>query len=342
MRKTFAASASPNQVPTTKRNDIQMISQSQRDRKTKTVICTNSRRSSSESAGSNIEHRDRISSVASPTSDDHFRGDDRSSEVSRLDVNGIPFDNLTMTTAIAKIRAALSGASFKRIAFLNADCSNLASRNADYRQALRSADLVCADGVGIRIAGRILGFKVKDNVNGTDLFPLLCRELEESDTRVFLLGGQPGVPEKVKAWVKDHSPGLNVCGLQHGFFEASDDTRVLRQIDDSRADLVLVALGAPKQDLWIRDILSRSNARVGIGVGGLFDFFSGRIPRAPLWMRKSGLEWVFRLYQEPRRLWQRYIIGNFTFLVRTVLYRLKGKFIVERKGLLPRVEVRNA
>jgi N-acetylglucosaminyldiphosphoundecaprenol N-acetyl-beta-D-mannosaminyltransferase len=98
---------------------------------------------------------------------------------------------------------------------------------------------------------------------------------------------------------------------------------VIREIDRSRADIVLVAFGAPKQELWIRDVLSSSKARVAIGVGGLFDFYSGRIPRAPLWVREMGLEWTYRLYQEPRRLWRRYVIGNATFLFRVILYRLR-------------------
>jgi N-acetylglucosaminyldiphosphoundecaprenol N-acetyl-beta-D-mannosaminyltransferase len=115
---------------------------------------------------------------------------------------------------------------------------------------------------------------------------------------------------------------VTVCGTQHGYFSTAEETDVLRSIEDAKTDLLLVAFGAPKQDLWIREKLGSSNVRVAIGVGGLFDFFSGRIPRAPLWLREMGLEWTYRLYQEPRRLWRRYVVGNAIFLLRTMYFRI--------------------
>jgi N-acetylglucosaminyldiphosphoundecaprenol N-acetyl-beta-D-mannosaminyltransferase len=236
---------------------------------------------------------------------------------------GIPFDNVSMTEAIERICDAAQRPGLTRVAFINADCVNLASKHPAYRDALQTADYVFADGIGIKIAGQLVGCPVKENVNGTDLFPLLCRAIEGTGSRLFLLGGRPGVAERVREWIETHAAGVTVCGLQHGYFPASEQANVVRNINRSRADIVLVAFGAPKQELWIQETLTRSRARVAIGVGGLFDFYSGRIPRAPLWLREMGLEWTYRLYQEPRRLWRRYIIGNTTFLGRVILHRFR-------------------
>lgn len=238
-------------------------------------------------------------------------------------VVGIPFDNLSMAQAVTRICDAVQWPGLTRVAFINADCVNLASKNAAYREALQTADYVFADGIGIKIAGQLVGCPIKENVNGTDLFPRLCGALAGTGIRLFLLGGRPGVAERVRDWIESHTPGVTVCGLRHGYYSASEQDDVIREMDRCRAEIVLVAFGAPKQELWIRDVLSRSQVRVAIGVGGLFDFYSGRIPRAPLWIREMGLEWTYRLYQEPRRLWRRYVIGNVAFLMRVVVHRLR-------------------
>ena len=136
--------------------------------------------------------------------------------------------------------------------------------------------------------------------------------------RVFLLGGGPGVAEGVREWLHRSAPGLDVCGVCDGFRAPSEMPGVLESIRRSKPHLLLVAMGAPRQDLWIRESLRRLGVPVVMAVGGLFDFYSGRIPRAPFWMRSLGIEWVFRLLQEPGRLWQRYLIGNLAFMLRAL------------------------
>ena len=241
---------------------------------------------------------------------------------SRGEVMGIPFDNVSMSEAVDQLESDLERPGMTKVAFINADCLNLAWNREAYQSTLLDADRVYADGVGVRMAGRILGCQVHDNVNGTDLFPHLCDRISRTKTRLFLLGGKPGVAEQVRSWVHKNYPGVEVCGVHHGYFSQSEEARIIEAIVVSEADLVLVAFGAPKQDQWIRDSLRGTRVRVAIGVGGLFDFYSGRIPRAPKWMRAVGLEWTYRLYQEPRRLWRRYIIGNVVFLARAIILRL--------------------
>jgi N-acetylglucosaminyldiphosphoundecaprenol N-acetyl-beta-D-mannosaminyltransferase len=236
--------------------------------------------------------------------------------LSRIRLFGIPLDNVTMTEAIAAILQRLEGGAPQQACFVNADCVNLSYRHPNYLETLQQADLVFADGIGMRIAAAALGHSIQENLNGTDLFPCLCEALERAGKSLFLLGARPGVADEVRGWVARQFPSLHVAGCHHGYFSPDEQHAVIRRIADSGADLLLVAFGAPRQDLWIRRHLGDLGVGVAMGVGGLFDFYSGRTPRAPRWMRHRGLEWLYRLYQEPGRLWKRYLIGNPRFLLR--------------------------
>jgi N-acetylglucosaminyldiphosphoundecaprenol N-acetyl-beta-D-mannosaminyltransferase len=124
-------------------------------------------------------------------------------------------------------------------------------------------------------------------------------------------------------------PGLTVSGTQHGYYEAAETTQVKARIRAAQADVLLVAMGAPKQELWIRQHAEETGVKVALGVGGLFDFYGGRIERAPVWMREIGMEWLFRLGKEPRRMWKRYLVGNAVFAARILLARGRGKVTAE-------------
>jgi N-acetylglucosaminyldiphosphoundecaprenol N-acetyl-beta-D-mannosaminyltransferase len=234
---------------------------------------------------------------------------------------GCRADNLTMAEAVDALTARLDARQSTRVAFVNADCLNIVVRRPAYRRALDTADLVFMDGAGIRLAGKLLGKPVRDNVNGTDLFPHLCAALAQRGARLFLLGAAPGIAERVAGWVAANHPGVNVVGCQHGYYPPEQAGDVLNLIRAARPDVLLVAFGAPRQDCWLVHNLAATGATLGIGVGGLFDFYSGAIPRAPRWMRSLGVEWVWRLIQEPGRLWRRYLIGNFTFMGRVLRAR---------------------
>jgi N-acetylglucosaminyldiphosphoundecaprenol N-acetyl-beta-D-mannosaminyltransferase len=234
----------------------------------------------------------------------------------RINLFDIAIDNVTLDQAVETIVQRLDGETATQVSFVNADCVNIACRNREYLKALQQSDLVFADGIGVRVAGEVLGQPVRDNVNGTDLFPLLAKALENTGKRIYLLGGQPGVAEGVARWLAANFPGVEVAGFHHGYFTSDKEAEVIEEIRASGADLVLVAFGAPRQELWVRRNLHKLGAKVVIGVGGLLDFFSGRIPRAPRWVRKLGMEWGYRLWREPKRLWRRYLIGNVVFLAR--------------------------
>lgn len=204
-----------------------------------------------------------------------------------------------------------------RIAFVNAHCINVSYRNPAYRQAVASADCVLADGSGVAIAARVNGVKLKDNVNGTDLFPVLCEHAAAAGTSIFLFGGREGIAGRAAERMQRDNPKLQIAGTHHGFVVSPrDEEKLIAAINESGAQILLVGLGVPAQELWIARNRHRLGPAVVIGVGGLFDYYSDRIPRSPMALRALGLEWVWRLAMEPTRLARRYLLGNIEFLAR--------------------------
>jgi N-acetylglucosaminyldiphosphoundecaprenol N-acetyl-beta-D-mannosaminyltransferase len=243
----------------------------------------------------------------------------------RIGLLGITLDNLTMTEATASIMAMIREQNRRQVCFVNADCVNIAFRDSEYGAVLRRASLVLGDGIGIRIAGALLNKHIRQNVNGTDLLPFLCSSLEQEGHSIYLLGGRPGVAERAADALQQRFPRLQIAGCRHGYFTADREEEVIRAVRESGARVLLVALGAPKQDVWIARHSEELGTCIALGVGGLLDFYSGRIPRAPLWMRELSLEWLFRFAQEPKRLWKRYLIGNWLFLGRVMYERLTAE-----------------
>ena len=228
---------------------------------------------------------------------------------------GLPLTNADRPTAIA---AMLERPGRTTAAFLNAHCVNSASRDRAYTRALRAANYILPDGSGISLAAKLIGKKFTENLNGTDL----CRPLSEEAARrglsIYLLGAKPGTAEKAACNMTAKVPGLKIAGLRDGYFDDYASEDVVRDINESGADIVLVAMGVPLQDVWIYRHRKQMNAQLVMGVGALFDFEAGSVERAPEALRKLGLEWTWRLAMEPRRMASRYLIGNFTFVARAV------------------------
>jgi N-acetylglucosaminyldiphosphoundecaprenol N-acetyl-beta-D-mannosaminyltransferase len=228
---------------------------------------------------------------------------------------------------IGRATASLS----TNVAFVNAHSINVLNRDVPFANELARFHCIFADGIGLRLAGLAAGVKLKDNVNGTDLFPVLCATAAKENVGIYLLGAAPGVASATASNMTARHPGLKICGTASGYFENEDDEqRVIDSINASGAEVLLVAMGVPTQECWIARNRHRLRPSVLIGVGGLFDYFSGNIARAPLWMRKSGLEWTWRLSLEPKRLARRYLLGNAEFLLRLAAQRLLSPQLFEQ------------
>ena len=227
-------------------------------------------------------------------------------------VFGVAFFSGTMNEALQKIDMLVNSKKTHHAAFINAHCLNIAYKNDEYRQILNNCSAVFADGIGAKIGAKMLGFKVEENVNGTDMFPLLAQKAY----RIYLFGGAPGVAQKALEKARILNGKAEFVGCADGFFQAKSEDKIFSELSELKADILLVALGVPKQEEWIHRNLDKLPGCVAVGVGGLLDFVSERIPRAPLWMRKLNIEWCFRLYCEPLRLFKRYIIGNPLFILR--------------------------
>ena len=234
---------------------------------------------------------------------------------------GVQIWNTTMDEAVSHIVEVIRGQGQPQpVFFVNAACFNIAAGDPEYQAILNGPGSVLVDGIGVKLAGMLTDQPVRENVNGTDLFPRLCETLEnhrirgEDFGRIYLLGACNEAAQGTADWIREKYPDVHVVGVRDGYYQSEETQRVLQDIRQSKADLLFVAMGVPHQEKWIHDHLEQSGVRIALGVGGLFDFYSGRIPRAPLWIRKLGFEWLYRLLQEPRRMAKRYLIGNATFL----------------------------
>ncbi len=235
-----------------------------------------------------------------------------------LDFFGVTIVNTTMDEAIDWIqaRAADRDRTPSQIAFVNPDCLNIAHAHEEYRAVLQGSDRVLPDGIGIHVGCRLLGTPLKENVNGTDLFPRLCERAAQTGQSIYLLGARPGLAMATADAMQAKYPGLAIAGARHGYFTQEQEQDVIDDINASGASILLVAFGVPRQELWLAKTRDRLHIPVQMGVGGLFDFYSGRIARAPQWLRELGMEWSWRLLQEPGRMWRRYLVGNWVFLYR--------------------------
>ncbi|NQT33537.1 MAG: WecB/TagA/CpsF family glycosyltransferase [Candidatus Omnitrophica bacterium] len=242
----------------------------------------------------------------------------------RIYIQNVNIHNITSTEALEYIEHFLSGDKKKTIGYVNAHCINVARHDEDYRDVINSFDLVIPDGIGVSIAGFLKNCPVAAKLSATDFFSRCIEEFHSQGKKFFLVGAKPEIITKVCSNLREKYPEIQISGYHHGYDAESNNEEICRQINACKPDIVLVAMGAPKQEKWISNNKDKIDAKVFIGVGGLFDFIAGANKRAPIFMRKTGLEWVYRIYQEPKRMWKRYILGNPKFLYYAVLETMKG------------------
>lgn len=241
---------------------------------------------------------------------------------------GVPVHAVDYLSTMAKISAELKSGNRVATYVIQTNVNSIvhAQVNTTYSEALSHATLSVPDGMPLVWLLRAKGYPIKDRVYGPDLMLLLCAEAAKKGWRCYLYGGAEGVPEKLRDVLTARFPGLHIVGTYSPPFRTlseEEDREICRMINDAKPDIVWVGLGSPKQDIWMYEHRDRLNVSVLHGVGAAFDFLTGRVKQAPRWMMRAGLEWLYRLFQEPRRLWRRYTITNLKF----VYYLIKSVFV---------------
>lgn len=263
-------------------------------------------------------------------------------------VLGMPIDNLNTGEVLARVTQMVadfqSDGRARYVATVNVDflVHSLGWRpgqiqHPELLEILRKSDLVTPDGMPLVWASRMLKTPLQERVTGADLVPALIKVAAEKNLRVYFLGGQEGVARRLASKLKASFPRLEVAGFSSPMVATAgtaltdsheDDERILEEIHHAQPDLLFIALGNPKQELWFHRNRKKLKVPVSFGIGGTFDFMVGNTKRAPQWVQKSGLEWIYRFCQEPKRLWKRYFLGFFKFgfmiLPHLIYQRLKG------------------
>jgi N-acetylglucosaminyldiphosphoundecaprenol N-acetyl-beta-D-mannosaminyltransferase len=226
---------------------------------------------------------------------------------------GVGFSDASMKEVLEFIVTGLQNQSEKYyIVTPNPELLVIASKGDNYRKVLNSAKLALPDGIGVIVAGKIMGKPFKERIHGVDLVKSLCKEVSKQPITVGFLGAGPNIAELTAECLRKNYPGLKVGLVSEEWSE---------ELKNKKADILFVAFGSPKQEIWISENLERLPAKVVIGVGGAFDFISGKVRRAPLILRKIGLEWLFRLIIQPWRIKRQLRLVKFLYLV------LREKFL---------------
>lgn len=239
----------------------------------------------------------------------------------RIDVCGVGIDNVTMDEAVARAMELLRGSETAYAVTPNAEIVWEAMHDPALRDLINEAALVLPDGAGVVLGAKILGTPLKEKVAGIDFAGRLMAAMAQSGHKLYLLGSKPGVAEEAARRCVEKYPGLQICGTADGYFQ--DEGPVVEAINASGADAVFVCLGAPKQERFMKAHQQELHARFLIGLGGSLDGFAGNVKRAPKWMIRCNLEWLYRLVKEPRRLGRMMRLPKFILAVRKEARRRK-------------------
>jgi N-acetylglucosaminyldiphosphoundecaprenol N-acetyl-beta-D-mannosaminyltransferase len=241
-----------------------------------------------------------------------------------LEILGVRVDDVTMAEAVARVEAFVDDprGQCRQVATVNPEFVIAARHSPTFARVLEASDLNIPDGANLVRAARLLGRPLRERVAGSDLVGQLAARAAECGWRIFMLGARAGVAAEAAKNLRVRYPAVQVAGVWAGSPAPREEESILARVNASGAQLLFVAYGAPAQDLWIARHRARLNVRVAMGVGGAFDFIAGRVPRAPAWMQRAGLEWLFRLGQQPWRIKRQLTLVEFVWLV--LCARLSG------------------
>jgi len=234
----------------------------------------------------------------------------------KADVLGVPVDSYTMDEAVNEIMERTAECKKTFVVTANAEIIMMCQSDADYMRIMhRQADIILPDGAGVVWGGRKLGYEISERVAGYDLYLRLIKQAAQRNLPVYFLGGAPGVADEAARILCQRYDGLKVAGTRHGYFKDEAVPGIVREINESRARLLFVALGAPKQEKWLAAHAAELTPSLLMGIGGSFDVVVGRMQRAPKWMQDAKLEWLFRLIKQPSR-WRRMLqLPRFVFKI---------------------------
>ncbi len=238
----------------------------------------------------------------------------------KIDVMGVAFDNVNMEEALEKAQALLSQPGAAYCVTPNAEIVYEAMHNPDFCHILNEAALVLPDGAGTVLGAKLLGTPLKEKVAGIDFATNFLGILEKTGARLYLLGGKPGIGELAAKNMKKIHPSLQICGISDGYFK--EEAPILQRINEAKADILFVCLGAPKQEKFMYAHRNDLDVRLMIGLGGSLDGFAGVVKRAPRWMISLQLEWLYRLLKEPRRIGRMLRLPKFVLAV--LVHRMRG------------------
>jgi len=234
---------------------------------------------------------------------------------------GVTIDALTLPQTIAEVDRIIAVGEPMQHCSVNASKVVLMHKDPELLAIIRGCGLVNADGQAVVWASRVLGRSLPERVAGVDLFEALLAHAAARGYSVFLLGATRQVVEAAAGRASREHPGLTVAGAHDGYW-GDDDSDVVREVRASGADILFVAMPSPRKEYWLAARLHDLGTPFAMGVGGSFDVYAGEVERAPRWMQRLGLEWLFRFAQEPARMWRRYLIGNAEFVLLVARYRL--------------------
>ena len=232
-----------------------------------------------------------------------------------VEILGVPVASLTMREAVEQAERWMDERHGALIATANAEMIMNATRDEELFEILRAADLVVPDGAGTVWAAHHLGHEMPERVAGYDLTQELLKRAPEKNRRVFFFGSAPGVAEKAKQKAEAMYPGIQIVGVRNGYFSEDEVPAIIRMIREAQPDLLLAALGVPKQEKWLKKYKEKLGVPVSIGVGGTLDVMAGTAKRAPVWMQKAKLEWLFRGILQPKRAGRLLALPKFVFRV---------------------------
>jgi N-acetylglucosaminyldiphosphoundecaprenol N-acetyl-beta-D-mannosaminyltransferase len=244
----------------------------------------------------------------------------------KANILGVNIDLVRLDEVLALIQETVTAGRRILIAHANVLGINIAYQQAWFREFLNGADLVYCDGMGVKLAGRLLGYDIPERFTLADWAWPLAEMAEKGGFSLFLLGNPPSAAEKAAARLQQLYPGLSITGTRHGFFDKTvgcpENEAVVEQVNTAKPNILLVGFGMPVQEKWLQENWPRLEVNVAIACGALFEYLAGDLRRGPGWMTQNYLEWLARLLISPRRYWKRYLVDNPLFFFRVLRQKL--------------------